>query len=68
MGESQIGKYGFSRWTFHMASIILFSTLWGFAPKEWSGASTKTRRLVCAGVGMLVGATIVIGVGNMLSA
>ena len=68
MGESQMGKYGFSSWTLHMASIILFSTLWGFALKEWSGASAKTRQLVFAGVGVLVGATIVIGVGNMLSA
>jgi L-rhamnose-H+ transport protein len=33
MGESQMGKYGFSSWTLHMASIILFSTLWGFALK-----------------------------------
>ncbi|NWP74968.1 rhamnose/proton symporter RhaT, partial [Escherichia coli] len=37
MGESQMGKYGFSSWTLHMASIILFSTLWGFALKEWAG-------------------------------
>ena len=43
MGESQMGRYAFSSWTLHMASIILFSTLWGFALKEWSGASSKTR-------------------------
>jgi len=34
-GESQMGDYKFSSWTLHMASIILFSTLWGFALKEW---------------------------------
>src|SRR5215469_6948345 len=28
MGETQMGKYGFSSWTLHMASIIIFSTLW----------------------------------------
>lgn len=68
MGESQMGKYGFSSWTLHMASIILFSTLWGFALKEWAGASARTRGLVWTGIAMLVGSTIVIGLGNMLSA
>jgi L-rhamnose-H+ transport protein len=67
MGESQMGRYGFSSWTLHMASIILFSTLWGFALKEWLGASTRTRALVWFGIGALVSSTIVIGVGNYLS-
>ncbi|MCP3730258.1 L-rhamnose/proton symporter RhaT [Sphingomonas sp. MG17] len=68
MGESQMGRFGFSSWTLHMASIILFSTLWGFALKEWKDASGRTRWLVCSGITMLVGATVVIGVGNMLAA
>ena len=68
MGESQMGAYGFSSWTLHMASIILFSTLWGFALKEWAGASARTRRLVWSGIGLLIGATVVIGAGNMLNA
>jgi L-rhamnose-H+ transport protein len=68
MGESQMGRYGFSSWTLHMASIILFSTLWGFALKEWLGASRRTRTLVWLGIGLLVGSTAVIGVGNYLSA
>lgn len=67
MGESQMGRYAFSSWTLHMASIILFSTLWGFALKEWSGASTKTRLLVWSGIGLLVGSTLVIGWGNSLA-
>jgi L-rhamnose-H+ transport protein len=68
MGESQMGRYGFSSWTLHMASIILFSTIWGFALKEWFGASLRTRRRVWAGIGLLVASTVVIGVGNYLSA
>jgi L-rhamnose-H+ transport protein len=68
MGESQMGRYGFSSWTLHMASIILFSTLWGFALKEWAGASPRTRRLVWTGIATLVGSTFVIGIGNMLAA
>ena len=68
MGESQMGRYGFSSWTLHMASIILFSTLWGFALREWKGASSRTRTMVWTGIGLLVGATVVIGIGNMIEA
>jgi L-rhamnose-H+ transport protein len=67
MGESQMGRYGFSSWTLHMASIILFSTLWGFALREWRGASRRTQMLVWAGVATLVGSTLVIGLGNALA-
>jgi L-rhamnose-H+ transport protein len=67
MGESQMGRYGFSSWTLHMASIILFATMWGFALQEWFGASPSTRRLVWTGVGLLVASTMIIGVGNYLS-
>ncbi len=63
-----MGKYGFSSWTLHMASIILFSTLWGFALKEWAGVRGGTRLLVWAGIGALLLSTVVIGVGNYLAA
>jgi L-rhamnose-H+ transport protein len=67
MGESQMGAYKFSSWTLHMASIILFSTLWGFALREWAGASRRTRALIWSGVGCLVGSTVIIGIGNYVS-
>jgi L-rhamnose-H+ transport protein len=68
MGESQMGAYGFSSWTLHMASIIIFSTLWGFALKEWAGSRAATKRLVWTGILMLVGSTVIIGAGNYLHA
>jgi L-rhamnose-H+ transport protein len=68
MGESQMGRFGFSSWTLHMASIIIFGTLWGFAFREWKDAAPTTRAMVWTGVGLLVFATVVIGYGNMLSA
>lgn len=67
MGESQMGRFGFSSWTLHMASIITFGTIWGFAFREWKDATRGTRALVWAGVGLLVLATAVIGYGNMLA-
>lgn len=68
MGESQMGAFGFSSWTLHMASIIIFGTLWGFAFREWRDAPTRTRTMVWIGVALLVGATGVIGWGNSLAA
>jgi L-rhamnose-H+ transport protein len=67
MGESQMGKFGFSSWTLHMGSIILFSTLWGFALKEWKGTSVGTRALVWAGILALVFSTVIIGYGNYIA-
>ncbi len=66
MGESQMGKYGFSSWTLHMASIIIFSSLWGFALKEWRGASRRTLTQVFIGLALLVASTIVIGIANTM--
>ena len=43
MGETQMGRYKFSSWTLHMASIIIFSTLWGIALKEWKGAGGQDK-------------------------
>lgn len=67
MGESQMGEYGFSSWTLHMASIIIFSSLWGFALNEWKGSSRKTLRYVMIGLSFLVSSTILIGYGNSLA-
>jgi L-rhamnose-H+ transport protein len=67
MGETQMGKYGFSSWTLHMASIIIFSTLWGIALKEWKGTGTRTRVLVFLSLLVLVGSTMIVGYGNYLA-
>jgi hypothetical protein len=46
MGETQMGKYKFSSWTLHMASIIIFSSLWGIGLKEWKGAGPQAGWLL----------------------
>lgn len=66
MGESHMGKYQFSSWTIHMASIIIFSTLWGIILLEWKGANRKSKQLLFYGVGLLVASTIAIGIGNSM--
>ena len=50
-----------------MASIIIFSTLWGISLKEWKGTSVGTQRLVAVGLGLLVASTAVVGYGNYLA-
>jgi len=68
MGETQMGKYGFSSWTLHMASIIIFSTLWGLGLKEWRGAGVPAMRFLTLALFLLVGSTVVVGYGNFLAA
>ncbi len=68
MGESQMGAYKFSSWTIHMASIVIFSSLWGIGLKEWKGAGPIAFRLLVTGLAVLVGSTMIIGYGNYLAA
>ena len=68
MGETQMGKFRFSSWTLHMASIIIFSTLWGLSLHEWRGTSRRTGVLVTMGISVLLLATLVVGYGNYLGA
>jgi L-rhamnose-H+ transport protein len=68
MGQTKMGKYDFSSWTLHMASIIIFATLWGIALHEWRDTSLRTRLLVGCGLFLLVGSTVVVGYGNFLVA
>lgn len=66
MGESQMGKYQFSSWTLHMASIIIFSSLWGIYFKEWHNTSGLTKFLLALALFTLVGSTIILGYANLL--
>lgn len=66
MGETQMGKYQFSSWTLHMASIIIFSSIWGIYLKEWNNTSGLTRFLLGLALFTLIDATIIVGYANLL--
>ncbi len=66
MGETQMGAYKFSSWTLHMASIIIFSSLWGIALHEWRGAGLRTRSWLAVSLAVLVLSTMIVGYGNYL--
>ncbi|MGA2179205.1 MAG: L-rhamnose/proton symporter RhaT [Verrucomicrobiota bacterium] len=66
MGETQMGKFKFASWTLHMASIIIFSTMWGWILHEWKGSSKKAHTLIAGGIATLILSTIIIGCGTYL--
>ena len=68
MGQTKMGTYEFSSWTLHMASIIIFSTLWGIVLHEWKGTSNRTHVLIGIGLAVLIGSTVIVGYGNYLGA
>jgi len=67
MGESQMGRYKFSSWTLHMASIIIFGSLWGIGLKEWKGAGMRAGWLLTLALLLLVGSTVIVGYGNYVA-
>lgn len=67
MGTTQMGPYDFSSWTLHMASIMIFGTIWGFALGEWKGSSVRTLSLISLGLMTLVASTVIVGYGNYLA-
>ena len=66
MGQTRMGKYDFSSWTLHMASIIIFATLWGIVLHEWRGTSRRTKLLVSTGLLLLIASTVIVGYGNYI--
>ena len=66
MGETRMGEFQFSSWTLHMASIIIFSSLWGLFLHEWKGTSRFTRFILGVAIFTLIYSTIVVGYGNLM--
>lgn len=67
IAESKMGDYKFSSWTLHMASIIIFSSLWGLKLGEWRNSSPRARRLLYLSLAVLIASTVIVGLGNMIS-
>ncbi|HUR10322.1 MAG TPA: L-rhamnose/proton symporter RhaT [Flavitalea sp.] len=65
MGESKLGN-GASSWILHMAFIILVSTMWGFAFREWKGVNRKTLLTILLGIGVIITSVVLVGYGNSL--
>jgi L-rhamnose-H+ transport protein len=66
MGESKLGN-GASSWILHMAFIILVSSMWGIALKEWKGVSRKTFTTIITGISIIILSVLIVGYGNSLN-
>lgn len=66
MGTTKMGKYDFSSWTLHMATIIIFSNMWGLILHEWKGTSRLVHNIILTGIVVLIASTMVVGLGSYL--
>ncbi|MCE6990191.1 L-rhamnose/proton symporter RhaT [Dyadobacter sp. CY323] len=66
MGSTKMGDYDFASWSLHMSSIIIFSNLWGLWLKEWTHVNNRTRIWLWAGIILLIGSVLLIGIGNSM--
>ncbi len=65
IGQAFIGeRYEFTSWALHMAMLILFSNLYGWLFREWEGADKTPKRILHAGMLIIVAACIVMAYGN----
>ncbi len=67
MGTTKMGRFDFASWIIHMASIIIFSNLWGLWLKEWALVSPKVRSYLWYGIALLIVSVVLIGLGNNLA-
>ena len=65
MGESKLGN-GASSWILHMSTIILTANMWGIYRKEWAGVSSKTKWTIITGIGVILLAVVIVGIGNSM--
>jgi L-rhamnose-H+ transport protein len=66
MGESKLGN-GASSWILHMAFIILVSSMWGLALREWKGVSKKAFTTILTGIATIIISVLLVGYGNSLN-
>jgi L-rhamnose-H+ transport protein len=64
MGTTKMGEFDFASWSIHMASIIIFSNLWGLWLKEWQLVSKNVIKYLLAGIILLIISVVLIGFGN----
>ena len=63
MGTTKMGEFDFASWSIHMASIIIFSNLWGLWLKEWQLVSKNVIKYLLAGIILLIISVVLIGFG-----
>lgn len=65
-GEPVMGKLSYLGWAVLMASLILFSAVFGIFLGEWRNTSQRTHRLLAAGLLLLVLSSVISGYAGYL--
>jgi L-rhamnose-H+ transport protein len=66
IGATLAGKYGTSvGYVLLTASIIIASNLLGILTGEWKATSPKTKKLLAAGIALIVGSVIILNLGGL---
>lgn len=66
LGAGKMGQWGLVvGWGTFLALSVMVANLWGSAQGEWANTSTKTRRLMATGLGLLATAIVITSVSNL---
>ncbi len=65
LGAYYLGRLGTSvGWALYMAFTLLVANLFGFMNREWTGAPSRARRTLFAGLFVLMVAIVALAIGN----
>ncbi len=68
MGAYYLGRLGTSvGWAVYMAFTLLVANFFGFITHEWAGAPARALRTLYAGLAVLIGAIVVLAIGNSMT-
>jgi L-rhamnose-proton symport protein (RhaT) len=66
-GAASMGQTGaIIGWPLFMATMIVASTIWGFATGEWKGSSSQAKQYMLWGLVVLVIASSLVGIANRM--
>ena len=68
IGATFVGKYGTSvGFTLYIAASILSSNAIGLVTGEWKGSSSNTRKLLAAGISMILASVAILNLGGLFT-
>jgi L-rhamnose-H+ transport protein len=66
IGATAVGKYGTSLgFALYVAATVLASSGLGIAMQEWKGTSSRTRRLLGAGIALILVSVLILPLGGL---
>lgn len=69
MGAYYLGRLGTSvGWAVNIAFSLVVANVFGFMTREWSGAPPRALRTLYSGLGILIAAIVLLGVGSSMTA